>query len=212
MMVAGVGLSSKAERGLEFYKTPVEATRSLIAIEGRSLPQMIWEPACGDGAMVFPLVESGRTVFASDIVDRGFGHVLDFMTAEHHPVSPCRAVVTNPPFSLAQEFVDKAFSLPNIHYVALLLRLAWLESARRKEWFASNPPARIHVSSRRLPMMHREGYEGKKSTSTLAHAWFIWLRGHDGPPQLRWFDWRDHTKLTRTAAEPDTLDMFDDAA
>jgi hypothetical protein len=104
------------------------------------------------------------------------------------------AVVTNPPFSLAQEFVDKAFSFPSIHYCALLLRLSFLESQKRKEWFQANPPARVHVSSRRLPMMHRDGWDGNKSTSTLAHAWFIFLRGYDGDPAIRWFDWADYSK------------------
>ena len=41
------------ERGLDAYWTPVEAVKSLIAIE--SLPTHIWEPACGDGAIVKPL-------------------------------------------------------------------------------------------------------------------------------------------------------------
>jgi hypothetical protein len=39
-------------------------------------------------------------------------------------------------------------------------------------------------------MMHREGWDEPKSTSTLAHAWFVWLRGYDGDPAIRWFDWR----------------------
>jgi len=192
MMVAGVGLASKAERGLEFYKTPIEATRAFLALEGANLPKLIWEPACGDGAISTPLSDAGFEVSSSDISDRAYGAVMDFLTCEDHYG---HAVVTNPPFSLAQEFVDKAFSFPNVSYCALLLRLAFLESAGRKEWFERNPPARIHVSSRRLPMMHREGYEGKKSTSTLAHAWFVWLRGYDGPPQIRWFDWRDYSAL-----------------
>jgi hypothetical protein len=190
MTVAGVGLATKAERGLEFYRTPIEATRALIAIEGDRLPQNIWEPACGDGAIAEPLKATGRHVYASDIVDRGYGHVADFLQVVEGVQS---AVVTNPPFSLAQDFVDKAFSFDRLHYCALLLRLAFLESGRRKKWFAARPPARVHVSSRRLPMMHRDGWTGNKSTSALAHAWFIWLRGYDGPPQLRWFDWQDHS-------------------
>jgi len=187
-MVAGVGLASKADRGLEFYRTPIEAIRALIAIEGKWLPWHICEPACGDGAIAEPLRASGRAVCATDIVDRGYGGVRDFLTE----YAICeQGVVTNPPFSLAQEFVDKTFSFPSVHYCALLLRLSFLESQKRKDWFEANPPARIHVSSRRLPMMHRDGWDGNKSTSTLAHAWFIWLRGYDGAPQLRWFDWRD---------------------
>lgn len=191
MMVAGIGLASKADRGLEFYRTPIEATRALIAIEGDRLPMDIWEPACGDGAISDALLASKRDVFSSDIVDRGYlSSKRDFLTTELSPNYP--AVVTNPPFSKAQEFVDKAFYFDSVHYCALLLRLAFLESQKRKEWFQANPPARIHVSSRRLPMMHRDGWDGPKSTSTLAHAWFVWLRGYDGPPQIRWFDWADY--------------------
>lgn len=190
-MVAGVGLATKAERGLEFYRTPIEATRALIAIEGARLPWSIWEPACGDGAIAEPLRATGRQVAVSDIAERGYGGVADFLT-EHFKASLfTTAIVTNPPFSLAQEFVDKSFSFPSIHYCALLLRLSFLESQKRKEWFQANPPARVHVSSRRLPMMHRDGWDGNKAGSAVAHAWFIWLRGYDGPPQLRWFDWRE---------------------
>jgi predicted RNA methylase len=192
MMVAGVGLASKAERGFEFYRTPIEATRALIAIEGDRIPHCVWEPACGDGAIAFPLSEAGRSVFATDIIDRGYGCVGDFLTFETDP--RMSAVVTNPPFSAAQEFVDKAFSFPSIHYCALLLRLAFLESQKRKGWFEANPPARVHVSSRRLPMMHRESWTGPKSTSAVPYAWFIFLRGYDGAPQLRWFDWADYVK------------------
>jgi predicted RNA methylase len=189
-----VGSAPKAERGLEFYKTPAEATRALIAIEGDRLPHRIWEPACGDGAMAVVLEDSGKLVTSTDIVDRGFGQGgVDFLTVPTHRHTLSDAVVTNPPFSLAQQFVDKAFSLPNISYCALLLRLAFLEGGKRKAWFQANPPARVHISSRRLPMMHREGYEGKKTNSSaIPHAWFVWLRGYDGPPQLRWFDWRDY--------------------
>ena len=161
---------------------------------GRRDATEIWEPACGDGAISELLGASGRDVMSTDIVDRGYGTGgVDFLQVKN--LSSVRlkftGVVTNPPFSLAQEFVDKAFSFKDITYCALLLRLSWLESSKRKQWFETNPPARIRVSSRRLPMMHREGYEGKKSSSTLAHAWFIWTRGYEGSPQVSWFDWKD---------------------
>jgi hypothetical protein len=194
MMVAGVGLASKAERGFEFYRTPIEATRALIAIEGDRLPLHIWEPACGDGAIAEPLEETGRSVYASDIVARGYGCVADFLLTNEDDIGCQTAVVTNPPFSAAQEFVDKAFSFESIHYCALLLRLAFLESQKRKAWFEANPPARVHVSSRRLPMMHRENWAGTKSTSAVPYAWFIFLRGYDGDPAIRWFDWMDYVK------------------
>ena len=70
-------------RGLDAYFTCPEAIRSLILLEGSRLPQRIWEPAAGDGAIVRELVASGRFVVASDIHDYGLEccRILDYLTA-----------------------------------------------------------------------------------------------------------------------------------
>ena len=60
-----------ADRGLDAYFSPPEAALSLLAIEAGRLPDCIWEPAAGDGAIVRPLVAAGFTVVASDLVDYG---------------------------------------------------------------------------------------------------------------------------------------------
>jgi hypothetical protein len=39
-----------------------EAIDSLIALEGNRLPQKLWEPAAGDGAIVRSLRATGRSV------------------------------------------------------------------------------------------------------------------------------------------------------
>jgi hypothetical protein len=74
----------------------------------------------------------------------------------------------------------------------MLLRLAFLEGAARMPWFGRAHLARVHVSSRRLPMMHRHGWTGKKAGSAVCHAWFVWDKRHEGRPAVQWFDWRDH--------------------
>ena len=48
-----------AERGPDFYRTAREAVVSLLALEKKHLPKSIWEPACGDGAIVLPFREAG---------------------------------------------------------------------------------------------------------------------------------------------------------
>ena len=75
------------ERGLDAYFTCPEAIETLILLEGDRIPQRIWEPAAGDGAIVLPLRATGRTVLASDIpitVCRGAG---SWITS---PPRPCR--------------------------------------------------------------------------------------------------------------------------
>lgn len=200
-MVAGVGTHTLAERGDDFYATPKCAVDSLLAIERKWLPRgTIWEPACGDGAIVMPLRAAGWKVEATDLIDRGCPDSLaglDFVRDGRSPRN-IAGVITNPPFKLAKEFVDRA--LMDAPYVAMLLRLSFLEGGKRHFWFEHGSLARVHVSSRRLPMMHRDGWAGPKAGSAVCHAWFVWDKRHEGRPVIQWFDWKDHVRAANDNA------------
>jgi hypothetical protein len=178
-----------ADRGDDFYPTPIEAVRSLMAVE--KLPQVIWEPACGDGAIVKPLRAAGHDVVATDLIDRGCPNSLGGINfLKPLPARPVvDGIVTNPPFRWAQSFITQG--LEYAPYVVMLLRLQFLEGAKRREWLKTSGLARVHVSSRRLPMMHRDGWDGPKSTSAVAFAWFVFLRDHKGAPEIDFFDYKD---------------------
>jgi len=173
----------------DFHRTPIEAVRALLEIERSRLPNLIWEPACGDGAIVLPLREAGYTVIASDLVDRGCPlskSWVDFLNERQG----APGIVTNPPYSLAQAFCAKALELSP--YVAMLLPLGFLAGQRRMPWHRGSPLARVHIFSRRLPLMHREGYEGPKATSGVDHAWFVWDADRRVPhPRVMWVDYDD---------------------
>ena len=145
---------------------------------------LIWEPACGAGAISEVLIEHGHNVVSTDLVARGYGTGgIDFLL-EWQPRAP--NIITNPPYKLALEFARHALALTT-GKVALLLRLASsFESQARQAFFASDPPARVWVFGRRLPMMHRDGWRGRKAWSAIPHAWFVWDRGHNGPPTIGW--------------------------
>lgn len=179
----------------DLYETPREAVLSLLAVE--RLPHLIWEPACGPGAIVSVLRERGHEVIATDLVDYASPHQdyagIDFLIpgmGEHIAPSPF-AIVTNPPFKNAPAFVRRALALSP--YVAMLLRLAFITGTTRNDILDMGPLARVHVFSKRLPMMHRDGWTGPKASASMDFAWFIWQRGHNGPPELRRVNWRDHT-------------------
>lgn len=181
-----------ADRKDDFYASPPEAVAAFLRAEAPFLPRSLWEPACGDGAIVKPLRAAGYRVHATDLVARGCPDSRageDFLMPFPVPEG-VEGIVTNPPFKLAQQFVDRALLV--VPYVAMLLRVAFLESAERRAWFQDGPLARVHISSRRLPMMHRDGWEGEKAGSAIAFAWFVWDRRHQGEPVIRWFDWREH--------------------
>jgi hypothetical protein len=167
------------------YDTPAVAVHALLKVE--RLPRLIWEPACGIGNIVMVLRAAGHEVLATDLNDRGCPGSLDRVDF----LFPCElqadAIVTNPPFALAEEFVECA--LERAPLVIMLLRLAFLESERRSAILDNGKLARIHLFAKRLPMMHRAGWEGRKANSGMAFAWFVWDRTHSGSTtidRIRW--------------------------
>jgi hypothetical protein len=177
------------ERKEDLYETPSPAIHALLRVE--RLPHRLWEPAAGRGRIVNVLRAAGHEVLASDLVDYGdpthFAR-RDFLM-EHKIPDGCEAIVTNPPFKLADEFVAHALDL--CPRVVMLLRLAFLESERRAAILENRGLARIHVFARRLPMMHRDQWAGPKVNSGMAFAWFCWDRNHAGLPTIDRISWTD---------------------
>ena len=126
------------------------------------------------------LRDRGHAVIASDLVDHGFplDFIGDFLLQTKAPVG-CEAIVTNAPFKIIGKFTQHALDL--VPRVYLLCRLAFLETVRRTDILEHRGLARIRVFRKRLPMMHRDGWTGKRSSSAIAFAWFVWVRGHRGP-------------------------------
>lgn len=196
--MAGLATGNKRDllinRGDDLYQSPPEAVTALLGVE--KIPAKVWEPACGPGSIVRVLRSRGHDVLATDLVDYASPHQdhsgVDFLIpgiAESYG-GQGRAIVTNPPFKNAHEFIVRALSMSG--YVAMLLRLAFLESEKRRDVLDKSCLARVHVFRKRLPMMHREGWEGRKANSGMAFAWFIWDKTHSGPVELRRLSWEDH--------------------
>jgi hypothetical protein len=175
-----------AERGLDLYETPSVAIEALLRVE--QIPHCIWEPAAGRGAIVRVLRDHGHAVVASDIEDYGFplNFTGNFLEAIDLPIG-VEAIVTNPPFRLAEEFVAHALELSPL--VIMLQRLAFMESERRCHILENRGLARIHAFRKRLPMLHRDGWEGRKANSGMAFAWFVWDCAHTGPTTIDRISW-----------------------
>ena len=176
-----------SDRKDDLYETPPVAVEALLRVE--KLPQVLWESACGPGSIVRVLRAAGHSVMATDLVDYGCdGSIarVDFLMESRAPDS-IEAIITNPPFKLASEFVAHALKLcPKVY---MLLRLAFLESTRRNPILDGGHLARVHVFRNRLPMMHRHGWTGPRSTSATPFAWFCWDRAHQGPATIDRISW-----------------------
>ena len=182
------GRAPLAEHRDDFYCTPPEAVRALLKAEKFS--GTIWEPACGDGAIVNVLRDTGHRVYATDLVDRGCPdseNRIDFLM-EPHPGFHLEAIVTNPPFMLAEQFAIHALTL-GIPKIIMLLRLAFLESTGRSAILDNGLLARVYVFRNRLPGMHRQGWTGNRVATSMAFAWMVWELGWNGPAELHRISW-----------------------
>jgi hypothetical protein len=135
------------------------------------------------------LREAGHKVYATDLVDRGCPDSqsrVDFLL--EHTAPPVDCILTNPPFALAEKFITHALTLSPC--VIMFQRLAFLASAERVPLFTSGRFARLHVLCPRVPMMHRENWNGPRTNSGIDCGWFVWDAKHGGPPQINHLLWR----------------------
>jgi len=165
--------------GPDFYPTPAWATFALI--DNERFSGDIWECACGDGAMTRVLEKTGQRVESSDLYDRGFGETgVDFRDTDRR----AKNIITNPPFNAAEDFVHTALGSAEKKF-ALLLRLAFLEGAKRQDTvFRKSPPSKVWVFSERITF-YPKGVE-RKGSGTTAYAWFVWDVDHLGATELNW--------------------------
>ena len=166
--------------GVDFYPTPKWATYALM--ENERFNGEVYECACGDGKMA-EVIKEYNSVVASDLYEYGYGiSGIDFL----RETKSYENIITNPPFNSAENFVLHAYELA-LQKSAFLLRLAFLESAKRQEKiFNIIPPARVWVFSERITFYPRG--QTKKGSGTTAYAWFVWdKQAKDKKTEIHWF-------------------------
>ena len=159
------------------YKTPEWLSEAIIDVHFqnppwlKSRPYRMLEPACGDGAIANILEKKVPSHIAHeldcvDIRDTGYGVVRNFLEMPADPTYDL--VLTNPPYSLAKEYVDHGRKfLRKGGWLFLLLRCNFFGSQKRAAWWRENIPAEIHITPRR-PSFTKQG------TDATEYAWFGW--------------------------------------
>ena len=146
------------------YQTPASALDVLMPY----IPSdwIIWEPACGKGNIANTLREHRYAVIASDkfVGEKGIvGVKRDFLGQAPAPI--CDAIITNPPYTLKNEFFERAFALGKPF--AFLVPLTTLETKKRQAMFAEHGIEIIFIDHR----INFETPSGGKSSSWFATCW-----------------------------------------
>ena len=157
----------------DLYETPEWVTLALGPHLPRR-PDLVLEPAAGSGKMVAALEKLGLDVGASDIADGD-----DFLTREG---AVADAIITNPPYTHASEFIYKAMELTKPDgFVAMLLRTDFDHAESRREMFDGRG---CHFYKKVVLTRRIRWFEDSKGSPSFNHAWFIWDWLHIGPPTL----------------------------
>jgi len=171
----------------DYYATPYELTRRFLDRWNIEKPFLILEPCCGEAnAIVKVLVEKGFTNITShDLNVDG----IDFLKYNEK----VDYLITNPPYSLAYEFIQKAKEITNKQF-AMLLPLSYLHGKKRYDniWMDKTFPLKeIHIFTR-YPLLGEELREdGKLNTGMMVYAWFVWDVHYEGKATLNWIDIND---------------------
>ena len=87
-----------------------------------------------------------------------------------------------------REFVEKSLEI-STDKVVMFGKIQFLEGQRRKEFLKKSPLKYVYVfSERQNPMRNGSPVDenGKKWSSTMCFAWYVWAQGYQGEPIVRW--------------------------
>lgn len=169
----GASNHSAQEREIhDFYAT--EPLAAELLLEQEKFKPGIWECACGAGHLSKVFAKHGYMVISTDLVDRGYGiSGIDFLSVPKGKYDLSHMdIITNPPYSLAKEFVQHALDLlPDGGKLAMFLKLTFMESKSRKDLFVATPPIPIICFIVALAVRKERGlrqiYKGRRNGSCL---------------------------------------------
>jgi hypothetical protein len=168
----------------DYYIEPHWCSERLFQEEG--FAGTIVDPFAGSGRILQAAHKAGYRHIGCDIVDRGtHSHQADFMAEQHG--RQWDNIVSNPPFGLCEKLVPLALERTR-QKCALLLPVIWIQGDKRSRWLETTPLYKVLFLTPRPSMPPGAVIEAgeKPGAGTKDFAWFIWLTGYKGAPQVGW--------------------------
>lgn len=188
-----MGAKGKEEREEnDFYATHpsvVEAFLKQLKKDKIKLRHPVWECACGKGHISETLYRNGYYVWSSDLIDRGYKHsfICDFLRTTAYDTEDFEGtILTNPPFNLADKFLEKAMEITKEGtQIIFFLKVQFLEGKARYKLFQKYPPKYIYLNSSRQYTAKNGDFEKYKHKPNF-YIWCVWKKGFQGSPIVRW--------------------------
>ncbi|WP_137743416.1 hypothetical protein [Robertmurraya siralis] len=166
----------------DFYATPLNVIDNLLS-HHQLKDGIILEPSAGNGNFIRSIRNNGyinnvianelRTEEINNLLNSGANIVtnMDYLSDEFEIPNidnkKVETVIGNPPFSLAKEFLEVTFNrFPNAEII-MLLRLAFLESKKRYDFWKKHPVSKLYVLS------ERPSFTGR-GTDATAYCFMVW--------------------------------------
>ena len=156
---------------------------------------IIWEPAAGVGNLSNILREYGYNVVASELRIRGVKNIvegIDFLKIKDYSQKfkgeRPYIILTNPPYSLATEFIEHALEiLPDGGLYIALMNITYLAGQKRFERVYSKGTLReVYIFSKRIECWKNNERPKDKCGSMANYAWYVFQKGYNGQPTLYW--------------------------
>ncbi len=173
----------------DFYVTPSKVISDFISECNYYFKDVksILEPCAGNGAFIKSIIDSGiykqsflkkgePSITAVELRDEQFSELLpivDTLTIGNYLSWDSKKkydlIITNPPYSLAEEFIRHSFDLvnPDTGKIIMLLRINFLGAQRRFDFWKKYPLTNLH------PLSCRPSFT-KSGTDQTEYAWFVW--------------------------------------
>lgn len=165
---------------VDFYQTPRWVTEKLL--NKIVLSWTILEPASGSGSISKVLEEYGYSVKSQDIRtdERVYWEKwIDIFNCN----DKYNTIITNPPYFCAKDFIIKSLDIADT--VIVLLKLQFLESVDRYEFFNNTHLKKVYIICRRVTM-YPDWEPEPKNSWTIAYAWYVWEKWYDWKPEIEW--------------------------
>ncbi len=162
------------------FQTPNSAIEPLLPYLKKEW--IIWEPACGKGNIVKYLTLKEYFVIGTDILTGE-----DFLNYIPEDFS---CIITNPPYTLKQQFLERCYQLGKPF--ALLLPLTTFETQKRQNLFKTYGIEVLFLPER-VRFETPSGRKEDESSPWFATCWVTWKLNL--PNQMNWYSKTEESSL-----------------